>query len=151
MNTKNKKTYKAGLLCCGVAAAVAGLSSCADFLEIKPQSEIILEDFWNEKADVDNVVMGCYSALQSDAVRKRMIVWGEVRSDNIMSGQNLNSSDVDLYNVVRENINAMNSYTVWDGFYDVINRCNTVLKYAPGVAAEDPGYTQGDLNATIAE
>jgi len=142
--------YRMGTVCCVIAAALTGLSSCADFLEIKPQSEIILEDFWNEKADVDNVVMGCYSALQADAVRKRMIIWGEVRSDHIMSGQNINN-DVNLYNIIKENITAMNSYTTWDGFYDVINRCNTVLKYAPGVAAEDPGYTQGDLNATIAE
>ena len=125
-------------------------TGCADFLEIKPQSEIILEDFWNEKADVENVVAGCYSALLSENVRKRMIIWGEVRSDNIMSGQNINN-DVNLYNILKENITAMNTYTTWDGFYDVINRCNTVLKYAPGVAEIDPGYTQGDLKATIAE
>ena len=124
--------------------------SCSDFLEIKPQSEIILEDFWNEKADVDNVVMGCYSALQGDGVRRRMMIWGEARSENIMAGQNINN-DANLYNILKENITAMNSYTTWDGFYDVINRCNTVLKYAPGVAAIDPGYTQGDLRATIAE
>ena len=126
------------------------LTSCSDFLDIKPQSEIILEDFWNEKADVDNVVMGCYSALQGDAVRRRMMIWGEARSENVMSGMNINN-DVSLYNILKENITAMNAYTTWDGFYDVINRCNTVLKYAPGVAAIDPGYTQGDLRATIAE
>ena len=125
-------------------------TGCSDFLEIKPQSEIILEDFWNEKADVDNVVAGCYSALLGDGVRRRMMVWGEVRSDNIVSGQNINN-DVNLYNILKENITAKNAYTTWDGFYDVINRCNTVLKYAPGVAEIDPGYTQGDLKATIAE
>ena len=125
-------------------------SSCSDFLEIKPQSEIILEDFWNEKADVDNIVMGCYSALQDDGVRRRMIIWGEGRSDNFQSGQNIND-DIHLYNILQENITAKNNYTTWDGFYSVINRCNTVLKYAPGVAEIDPGYTQGDLNATIAE
>ena len=142
-----KKTYYyiASALC-----AAGSLTSCADFLEIKPQNEIILEDFWNEKADVDNVVMGCYSALQDEAVRKRMMIWGEVRSDNVMSGQNINN-DVNLYNILKENITAMNTYTTWEGFYDVINRCNTVLLYAPEVAAADPGYTQGDLNATIAE
>ena len=32
--------------------ATATLSSCSDFLEIEPQNEIILEKFWNEKADV---------------------------------------------------------------------------------------------------
>ena len=125
-------------------------SSCSDFLEIKPQTEIVLEDFWNEKADVDNIVMGCYSALQDGDVRKRMIIWGEGRSDNFQSGQNINN-DIHLYNILQENITAKNNYVTWDGFYSVINRCNTVLKYAPGVAAIDPGYTQGDLKATIAE
>ena len=37
---------------------ICGLTSCADVLEIKDQREIILEDFWNEKADVENVVSG---------------------------------------------------------------------------------------------
>ena len=142
-----RKTY---IYIVGAICAAGSLSSCADFLEIKPQSEIILEDFWNEKADVENVVMGCYSALQNGDVRKRMMIWGEARSENIMSGQNINN-DVNLYNILKENITAMNTYTTWEGFYDVINRCNTVLKYAPTVAAIDPGYTQGDLNATIAE
>ncbi len=125
-------------------------TGCSDFLEIKPQSEIILEDFWNEKADVDNIVTGCYTALLDEGVRRRMMIWGEGRSDNFQSGQNI-TSDASLYNILKENITAMNSYTTWDGFYDIINRCNTVLKYAPGVAEVDPGYTQGDLKATIAE
>ena len=125
-------------------------TGCSDFLEIKPQTEIILEDFWNEKADVENVVTGCYSALLEADVRNRMMVWGEVRSENVMSGQNINNN-VDLYNVLKENITAMNSFTKWDAFYDVINRCNTVIKYAPGVAEIDPGYTEGDLKANIAE
>lgn len=134
----------------GAVCMACGMVSCADFLEIKPQNEIILEDFWGEKTDVDNIVTGCYSALQSSDVIRRMIIWGEARSDNMQSGENINS-DVDLYNILKENLTAMNKYTTWDLFYDVINRCNTVLKYAPGVAEIDPSYTEGDLKATIAE
>ena len=149
MNTKIYNINKVGLM--GLMGLM-GLTQtgCSDFLEIKPQTEIILEDFWNEKADVENVVTGCYSALLEADVRNRMMVWGEVRSDNVMSGQNINNN-VDLYNVLKENITAMNSFTKWDAFYDVINRCNTVIKYAPGVAEIDPGYTEGDLKANIAE
>lgn len=150
---KVKNKYRWNTVCCGFAAAAAaltGLSSCSDFLEIKPQSEIVLEDFWSEKADVDNIVTGCYSRLCSDDVVRRMMVWGEFRSDNVMAGLNINS-DGNLENILKENITAINSYTTYDGFYSVINRCNTVIKYAPGVAAVDPGYTQGELRATIAE
>jgi len=142
-----KKNYNK--IICAICV-ICGLTSCSDFLDIKPQNEIIFEDFWNEKADVDNVVAGCYSALQNDGVRKRMMIWGEARTENVMAGQGINN-DVNLSNILKENITAMNSYTTWEGFYDVINRCNTVLKYAPGVAEKDPAYTQGDLNATIAE
>jgi len=134
----------------GVVGVACGFTACSDYLEIKPQHEIILEDFWNEKADVDNIVSGCYSGMQSEGVIRRMMVWGEFRSENVMAGIDINT-DVNLENVLKENITAMNSYTTWDGFYSVINRCNTVIKYAPGVAAEDPGYTPSELKATIAE
>ena len=130
--------------------AICGLSSCSDFLEIEPQNEIILEKFWNEKADVDAIIAGCYSGLQEEAVIKRMMVWGEFRSDNIGPGSNV-SSDGSLEKLLKENIDAKNTYTSWDGFYSVINRCNTVIKYAPGVSAIDPAYTESELQANIAE
>ena len=130
---------------------ICGFTSCADFLEIKPTDQILLDDFWNEKADVDNIMSGCYSALQGSDVRMRMMIWGEARSENVMGSGNIKTADVHLYNILQENITSMNTYTTWVGFYDVINRCNTVLKYAPGVAAKDPAFTEGDLKATIAE
>lgn len=134
---------------CAVSA-VCGFSSCSDFLQIEPQNEIILEKFWNEKADVEAVIAGCYSNMQDDGVIKRMMVWGEFRSDNIGPGSNV-TSDGSLEKILMENIDAKNSYTDWSGFYSVINRCNTVIKYAPGVSASDPAYTESELQANIAE
>ena len=43
--------------------AICGFSSCGDFLEIEPQNEIIHENFWNEKADVDGIVAGIRSGM----------------------------------------------------------------------------------------
>ena len=134
----------------GIVGLACGVTACSDFLEIKPQHEIVLEDFWNEKTDVDNILAGCYSGMQSEDVIRRMMVWGEFRSENVMAGVNIDK-DVNLENVLKENITAMNAYTSWVDFYSVINRCNTLLKYAPGVAADDPGYTPSELRANIAE
>ena len=147
-----KKIYnikKAGLM---ALMGILGMTQtgCSDFLEIEPLNEIILEKFWTEKADVDGIIAGCYSGMQSQDIVKRMMVWGEFRSDNIGIGQNINN-DQNLEKVLKENIDAKNGYTTWDGFYSIINRCNTVLKYAPEVAAADPAYTQSELNANIAE
>ena len=129
---------------------IAGFSSCSDFLVIEPQNEIIFDKFWNEKADVEAIIAGCYSGLQEEGVIKRMMVWGEFRSDNIGPGSNV-QSDGNLEKLLKENIDAKNTYTDWRDFYSVINRCNTVIKYAPDVAANDAAYTQSELQANIAE
>ena len=142
-----KKIYY-NIIC--ALCAISGFSSCSDFLVIEPQNEIIFGKFWNEKADVDAVIAGCYSGLQEEAVIKRMMVWGEFRSDNIGPGSNV-QSDGNLEKLLKENIDAKNTYTEWKDFYSVINRCNTVIKYAPGVAAEDPAYLESELKANIAE
>ena len=129
---------------------IAGFSACSDFLVIEPQNEIIFDKFWNEKADVEAIIAGCYSGLQEEAVIKRMMVWGEFRSDNIGPGSNV-QSDGNLEKLLKENIDAKNSYTEWKDFYAVINRCNTVIKYAPEVSANDAAYTESELQAHLAE
>jgi hypothetical protein len=124
--------------------------ACSDFLQIEPQEIIVLDKYWNEEADVEGVVAGCYSSMQSQSVISRMMVWGEFRSDNLVGGKNF-ENNVQIANIFKENINASNTYAKWGDFYNVINRCNTVLKYAPQVAERDPAYTPSKLNATIAE
>ena len=77
------KPYK---ILMSAALAVCSFSSCEDFLNIKPLNDIVLENFWDEKSDVDNMISGCYSTMQSADFVYRLMVWGEVRSDNIVAG-----------------------------------------------------------------
>lgn len=141
------KPYK---ILMSAALAVCSFSSCEDFLNIKPLNDIVLENFWDEKSDVDNMISGCYSTMQSADFVYRLMVWGEVRSDNIVAGNNVNTN-VDLSNIFQENLRANNSYTKWEKFYNVINSCNLIIKYAPSVAEKLPDYTPSALKATIAE
>lgn len=134
----------------GAVCVATCLSSCSDFLDIDAQDKITLDKFWNEKSDVDGIVAGCYSGMQSGDMVRRMMIWGEFRSDNIGSGSNLDK-DVSLENILKENLTASNSYTTWNNFYNIINRCNTVIKYAPQVAVKDPSFTESEMKATIAE
>ena len=89
-----------------------GLSSCSDFLEVESLNEIVLEKFWNEKSDVENIVAGCYSGMQSQAMIERMLVWGEFRSDNLIAGTGIQDK-LNVQNVLKENISANNVYTTW--------------------------------------
>lgn len=124
------------------------LTSCDDFLSLEPQNEIVLENYWTEEADVNSVLNGCYAALETPDCIRRMIVWGETRSDNMTNGSGMPN---DIQQIFKENILETNDYTKWKCFYDVINRCNTVIYYAPDVNAKDPNFTDSELRATIAE
>lgn len=124
------------------------LSSCADWLTLLPLNDVVLENYWTEKADVESVLLGAYAQLESSACIERMSIWGEMRSDNIVAG---NNASTDILNITKENIMQTNSYMSWACFYDVINRANTVLEFAPLVAEKDPNYRVSELYANIAE
>ena len=51
------KTYKVKSLFVAVLACL-GLTSCGDFLEIEPKTFVSEDNFWNEKTDVDQMVIG---------------------------------------------------------------------------------------------
>ena len=134
-----------------LACAGLLLAACGDFLEIKPRDIVTEDNFWNEKSDVDQMVLGCYTAMQSDAFIRRCIVWGELRSDNIFPGSGVENSENDLYQALLGNLLSTNKYTDWSSFYYVINKCNTIIRMAPTVSALDPAYNESQLRATIAE
>lgn len=144
---KTKNIYKTLAVLC-LAVLSQGLQSCSDFLSIEPQNEIVRENYWTEEKDVVSVLNSCYSQLESQDCIRRMIVWGELRSDNMTTGSGTYNN---MQQIIKENILETNDYTNWQSFYQVINQCNTILHDAPRVNAIDPNFTDSELRATIAE
>jgi len=126
-----------------------GLESCNDWLILKPQSELILDDYWQSEGQAQAVLTACYRGLTSDDVMNRMLLWGELRSDNVNVGSNI--PGVDVLNVLTVNISPSNGYCRWAPIYHIINNCNTFLYYAPGVLKKDPNFTAGKLHAMESE
>ena len=123
-------------------------TSCSDFLDILPQNDVVLENYWTQKDDVTSVLNSCYESLESSESILRMGAWGEMRSDNIVQGSTVNN---DISEILKENILPTNSLTKWAIMYQTINRCNTVCHYAPQVQEKDPNYTINEMQANIAE
>ena len=144
MITRMARVTKLLLLVCMVAMTCA----CNDFLTISPTDKIVLEDFWKSKEDVENVRNECYRLMSGSDFTYRLLVWGEVRGDNVVEG---NNTPDDLNNIMEADLLPTNSYAAWNTFYEIINNCNLVLKYAPEVLNEDPNFTKGDLDAVRGE
>lgn len=137
-----------------LTALMVGFTSCDDYFDVRPQSETILEDFWKNESDVKSAVGGCYRAMLEEGFLKRMIVWGEVRSDNVLAGSNILADDDDaraLNRILTLSLTGDNTYTYWGEIYAVINNCNSVIHYAPSVQLKDPNFTTVQLNTYISE
>jgi hypothetical protein len=139
-----------------ICIAAFSAFSCADYLDVRPENQILLEEMWQKESDVEAVLMACYRAMQEcdykdhekDGFMDRVIVWGELRSDNMLAGTNAKDAEKKINEV---GILPTNDNCAWAPFYKVINYCNTVLKYAPEVVNRDPNFTVSDLKACEAE
>lgn len=125
---------------------VLGTTSCEDWLDLRPENDIVLEDFWKTKYDVESVLATCYRSFTERSVIESMITWGELRSDNFTFGRTFSGSMYDMYRILIGDLNSQNSYTNWGSFYSIINYCNTLLYYAPGVVSLDENFTPQELN-----
>ncbi len=128
-----------------ILALSFGLSSCNEWLDLKPESEIILDEYWKTEADVEGVLAACYRGMTESNVIYRMIVWGELRSDNMTVGSGIASARYDMKRILDGDITADNEYSNWSSFYSVINYCNNLLHFAPQVVDADMNFTQADL------
>lgn len=124
------------------------LSGCADWLDIRPENEVVLEDYWKTESQATAVLSSCYRGLILNECVERMLVWGEVRSDNVQTG---NSKYDELTKVLNTQITPTNPYANWASFYQVINYCNTFLHFAPDVVKSDPNFTETKLHTMEAE
>ena len=131
-----------------LGGVVAMTCSCNDFLTILPTDKIVLEDFWKTKEDVENVVAESYRLMTQWDFTSRLLVWGELRGDNVIEG---NNAGYDIKNIIEANLLPTNEYASWAPFYKVINNCNIVLEYAPDVINIDPNFTVGDLNVVCGQ
>lgn len=142
--------YLSAALC-----SVVLMSSCEDFLSIVPLNEIVLENYWENEAEVTSVVASCYSGIADGNFLTRAMLWGELRSDNMSKGLiNPETPYVDhiqLPEMLEGNILPNYYIADWSCFYTVINRCNTVLHYAPGVIDVDPDFSESEWLAIEAE
>lgn len=144
---KINKIFKTSLLTVALGCGTM-LTSCTDFLTIYPTNSVIHENYWQTAEDVNGMLATCYLRLQSSSAIERMIIWGDLRGDQIAVRNN--SSNTYKY-IVEANLQDDNAYCTWGDFYQSINDANMVLEFAPEVVERDPDFTQGDLDIVLGE
>lgn len=131
-----------------IAISLLLIYSCDDWLDVQPESEVVLEDFWQSESHVNQMLATCYKSLTEGDAISRMLVWGELRSDNVTYGTDVPDH---MYKIINIDITPTNDYCKWGAFYTTINYCNIFLHYAPDVVSLDPNFTESDLLQLEAE
>lgn len=131
------------------------VSSCDDYLDLRPQDGITRDEFWKTKEDIQAAVIGIYSSMLNSPpgvgdfpLSQYLFMYGELRGDMLAPGGNVTEDQRDIMN---SNIIASNDLTSWAAFYRTINYCNTVIALAPAVRDNDPTLTQTQLNYFLSE
>ncbi|MDD4970560.1 MAG: RagB/SusD family nutrient uptake outer membrane protein [Paludibacter sp.] len=125
-----------------------GFQGCTSWLDVKPENEVVLENYWQTESQATAVLSAGYRGMTEDVFVERMLVWGELRSDNLVEG---NSTNINMLKILNVNLTSSNDYSNWASFYSVINYCNTFLHFAPGVLKTDQNFTVDKLNSLNAE
>ena len=127
---------------------VSGASGCNDWLDVRPENEQPIDEFWNNKEEVDAVMMGAYQQLRSSL--EYLVRWGELRGDVVELGPGLTSNE-NMLAVKGLDIKSDNPICKWQPFYNAIGRCNAVIRYAADVLPRDKTFTDRACEAYIAE
>lgn len=128
-------------------ASLTSLTSCDDFLTIYPEDDIVDDEYWVNGDQVQSVVMACYRYTCDNNVLRKMVQWGEIRSDNLDYSTG-SSEEEEMHNA---NTLSSSSIVKWDGFYKVINICNNVIAKAPAVRNADVNFTEEKFHNYMSE
>lgn len=121
--------------------------SCVDTI-ILPDDKTVEEDFWQTKAQVQSMMNGAYTAMASEKVQQKLLIW-QCRSDELNVNTSLSISDFNQYD--SNNLQTDNRHNDWSAFYSVINTCNLIMSKSAEVMDIDPNYLEGDHNNTVAQ
>lgn len=122
-------------------------TSCSDFLEREPISDLAEENFFQTGADAEAALIAAYDALQSEYYIFDRFTNGDVISDNCYAGgDNPNNFQLDEFTVTPTNLNVERD---WGYLYEAISRANAVLDNV--VDIESPDLTDERKNQVLGE
>ncbi len=144
-----KFIYKAAV----ITVIAISACSCNKFLELRPQNGITSDQFWLTKEQLGAAVTGIYNSLLTSSGSYKspaevFFIWGEIRADMIAPGVSITA---DEQNIINTAILPTNAIVNWQPMYRIINLCNYVLDFGPGVLAKDATLTQAQLNQYLGE
>lgn len=124
----------------------AGLNSCS-FLDVDQPDNLVKNDYWQTKEQVNASLTGVYTSLHNNLVK--LIKWGDLRSELYKVGTANNLGNETEF--VQQDISTANELNDWSGVYQSINWANSFLKNARSTMQRDPSITEAEMSSWESE
>ena len=101
-------------------------ASCHDFIDLKPNDTVSINQMFNSESDFRDAINGCYHPLR--ARYNEMYIFGDMRADDAwieVQGARKASYNSDVF-TMNENEGLLGD--TWQGYYLIISRVNYVLE-----------------------
>lgn len=119
--------------CIFISVSIFLFTGCSDFLDLKPETnQGTTGNFYKNQTDIEYALTASYAALQDRAFyRDYMVLMTDVRSDDLGSFTNSGGNAGREYSIKIFTAQADNQIfrEVWSKHYEMIYRCNNVIKY----------------------
>ncbi|HEX5170826.1 MAG TPA: RagB/SusD family nutrient uptake outer membrane protein [Cyclobacteriaceae bacterium] len=108
------------------------LSSCDDYLDLKPISDATSANAYNTAKDAEAALTGIYDSFQQEYYIWDNVIFSDVIADNYYAG----GDNAEIFAVEDLNISPTNSrlFNNWSQIYNAISKANTVLQKVPQIA-----------------
>lgn len=119
------------------ASLVAGVVSCSDFLDVDPEGELPVKDFYTTQEHAVQSVNSIYAHQRSwSMVAFPWIMFQSIPSDNASKGSAIGDATfINDFDQFRVTPSSDNSY--WGARYEGINLCNQALDNIPAIQMDE--------------
>lgn len=107
------------------------LTSCDDYLDLKPISDATTSNAYSTASDAEAALVGAYDSFQQEYYIWDNVIFSDVISDNYYAG----GDNPEVFAVEDLNITPTNGrlFNNWSQIYNGISKANTVLSKVPGI------------------
>jgi starch-binding outer membrane protein, SusD/RagB family len=113
-----------------ILAITLSLVGCNDYIDLEPQNNLIVQDFYKTEEQFNLAINGCYAGMKDPLLDEWALT--EIRSDNGIMNElgtsnsgNLELKDLDIFN---PNTNHPRVYNYWLNTYKNIRNTNLIFE-----------------------
>ena len=114
------------------------LSSCTDWLDVKPEGSPNEANFWNTDQDYEKAAVSLYNCLSLEGTWGRNLFWEQGASDDIFFSRSRGNSQMNLANLDMNGSTEGSIKDIYNIMYETMSEANNIIYHVFQLDATTP-------------